>query len=712
MAIMMGAGSSTSLKELVEQLKKDIRDLIGSNITTTDAEEVPGVEKMARAKGKHQKSDGGGGGADPDRDYYYSYQKYGYGKLASVIDGRNMKMRLQRAVVMMAVTVYAWALSANEAAFLGFGVALFDLFIGLGTMLAFGKLVRSRKKSNGAAVNVHSVQSWVERTKAYRWARKEFQERLRLAAYGVALAGSSTTRARRYLNILFALAPAMVLGAGLASVILHPYFIFIAVVPGLIIAVPFLSLKLKRAERSEIDDELPFFLIVAEMFALVEKPLIHAFETLAGKDLLPKMRREAEIVRRDVNVFGYTPEQAIDNLATSHPNAEFRALLRGYLGSVSLGQNVAQYFQNKAETYLARLEAKYERFRENAGTAGEVMLIVLMIVPVTGLMYGASGGVASDLALVMAIPIMAMGVFFMLDRAQVKGPQQQQPHQSQNKKEEARMPVLPVIAGAVAATVTIPILQVEPVTGLLASVAVFAILNGITVRRMVKYQDALLLELAEFVRAVAEGMKTGLDVVSAMRHAGTDRFRVLRPQVRRIKHAIAAGETMDGAYDYAAIIIPASGFFYIRYTLFLISVLAASGATSYGMLDRLAEYLGRVREQSARVRKSVTVYGFLVVASPLFMMFTVHAMESISSFTQSSPDIGYAGSGMNIPPPTMQFSSNPATIQLTLLLTTLCSGALGGKIMSQTARDTMPLGIACIIAIVSPIPISVIWPAT
>lgn len=672
-----------TVQELASQIRQDIKEITGATQESLD-------EGNETASGKEHQKRGEG-----DKQIRYNHTAYAR---SQIFDTRRMKARLARSVVISIATVYLLSFVAHPAALLGFAVALFDLFVGIGEARVWLREIilqsQYRRKSFAVNKNVRSVPSWIERTNAYRWARKEFQERLRLAASGVPLAGSSTVRARRYLNILFASAPAMVLAAGLASAIAHPYFIFIAIVPGAIIAVPFLSLKFKKVERSEMDDELPFFLIVAEMFALVERSLFHAFEALASKDILPKVRREAEIVRRDANAFGYTPEQAIDNLAASHPNTEFRALLRGYIGSVTLGQSAAQYFQSKAETYLARLEARYERYRENAGTAGEVVLIALMIVPITGLMYGAAGGV-SDLVLVSTIPLIALGVFFMLDRAQVKGPQ---------STAGQRQQVLPVAMAALTAIFLMTMLEVELATALLVSVAAFAVPNGIAVRRRLKREDRLLSELAEFIRAVAEGMKTGLDVVSSIRHTKASRYSVLRQHVRGIKYALATGGTLDSMS--ATQTLQQAGF-YFKYAMFVVSALAASGAPSHAMLDRFAEYLGRVREQSAKVKKSVAVYGFLVVASPMFMMFTIHAMESIALFADVNDDSvpGNIGAQLDI-----QMSADSTTVQLMYLLTTLCAGALGGKIISQTVKDTVPLGVACIIALVSPAVLDVVWP--
>jgi Flp pilus assembly protein TadB len=284
-----------------------------------------------------------------------------------------------------------------------------------------------------------------------------------------------------------------------------------------------------------------------------------------------------------------------------------------------------------------------------------------------------------------------MGVFFMLDRAQVKGPQGA-------AKERAQL--LPIATGAVATIILLGVLQVELTTGLLASVIAFSIPHGVVVRRRLKREDRLLAELAELIRAVAEGMKTGLDVASSIRHIDASRFSALRQHVKRTKYGLATGEKLESAYAAQSVV---QAGFYIKYAMFVMSALAASGAASHAMLDRLAEYLGRVREQTAKVKKSVAVYGFLVVASPMFMMFTIHAMESISLFSGTEDSI--PGGQLDI-----KLSADSTTVQLMYVLTTLCAGALGGKITSQTVKDTMPLGMACIIALVSPAVLDALWP--
>ncbi|HEX7033021.1 MAG TPA: type II secretion system F family protein [Nitrososphaera sp.] len=736
-----------SVNSIVERLKKEARELIGTHdegrIVVDDDIEFgpgPGDDNSNKSVGLIASDDGSNSSSSNKKYRHYSTPVAS--RVAGSISSPGAKARAFRAALIATAVLYAYALTSHPAMPAGLAIAAFDLIVGLEKIplwvhsAASAAITAREKSAQRLRFNLREVPVTVERSRAYRWARKEFQERLRLASSGVALAGSATDRARKYLNVVLTLSPAMIFAAGAAAVMIHPYFAFLIVVPGAVIASPFLSLKLKRAERGEIDDELPFFLIVAEMLALVEKPLIHAFELMARSgDMLPKVRKEAEIVRRDVNAFGYTPDQAIDRLAKTHPNAELRSILHGYLSSMSLGQSVAQYLQNKAETYLGRLEAKYERYKDNAGTVGELVLIMLMIMPLTASIstpgVGSAAGQSSmqQFMLVLAIPSIAVAMFFMLDRAQVKGPDQYRSNQDEkggDKKDSRKgsgtrsqslpqqLPIIPTVSAAAALTAVILVFGfADPVAILLAPVAAFSIPYGMIVRRRIKAEESMVLELAEFLRTVAEVMKTGMDVVSAIRHTGTDRFTVLRPHIRNIKHGLAAGKTLDNMMHPAA----RSGGFYLRYSLLIMSALAASGATSYAMLDRLAEYLGRIREQNAKVKKSVMVYGFLVVTSPLFMLFAIHAMASMTGqFTtltegtegDASREVNLPGIG-GMPTPIGSVDPESPAIKAMLVLTALGAGLLGGKMINRTIRDTVPLAIACIITLVAPVLLGVVW---
>ncbi len=697
---------------IITQLKREVKELVGKE---KEEDRQAGERKLEKVI-EEEKEKGKEQGTNVTAAYtvekkYEYYSTPAIDKAGRVL--HSAMPRAFRAAVVAAAVTYAYVLTTHPATLTGLGIAAFDFFVGLENLSLWMRSaaaagVSTTKKKAGFSIikfNVHEVPSAIERSRAYRWARKEFQERLRIASSGVALAGSTTTRARKYLNVVLALSPAMTFAAGAASVMAHPYFAFLMAVPGVVIAAPFLSLKLKKAERSEIADELPFFLIIAEMMAMVEKPLIHVFEIIARSgDMLPKIRVESEVVRRDVNAFGYTPDQAIGNLAKTHPNAELRSILHGYLSSVSLGQSVAQYFQNKAETYLARLEARYERYRENAGTVGELVLIMLMIVPLTASISSPSTGGPSPFMLVAAIPSISVAMFFMLDRAQVRDPDTANGGYQQGR----RLPLLPAAAAAMTALVTL-VVYPDPVIMLLASVSAFAIPNGIMARRRIGRDDMALLELAEFIRSVAEVMKTGLDVISAIRYAGTDRFTLLKHPIRQIKHRLSTGDTLDSVSVNVNFSVQTG--FYMKYALLIMSALASSGATSYAMLDRLAEYLGRVREQNAKVKKSVMMYSFLVVTSPLFMMFTIRAMASMTaqfldplSGAADVPGIGKM--------PTFISHINPDSplVKAMLVLTALGAGVLSGKMENRTIMDTIPLALACIITLVSPMLLDVVWP--
>lgn len=722
-----------AIDEIIEQVKDEAREFITSNNSANNKKTNNKFTNTNEALNQKKEEKTATFKKEQDLNHIFT------------IDITSIRKRVARAVILAAAAIYAWAFLANPVVFIvGFGIAIFELLVGFSESLAWmisqiGYSLSKHRDQELQQQNLSfSSSSWVEKTEMYKHAREKFQEMIHVASLGVALPGSPTTKARKYLRIMVAVAPAMIMGGGVAAAFIHPVLILLTIAPAFILVLPLAMLNLKKAERREIDEEIPFFLILAEMFAFIERPLIQAFEALAknnNNNLLTKMQKEAEIVKRDVSAFGYTPAQAIDNLANNHPNPEFCQILRGYLSSVALGQSASAYFQNKAEMYLARLESKYERFKENVGTAGELMLIALMIVPITGMMLGASstaggGGaiIMSNLILAGSIPLIAIAVFFMLDKAQVKGPppviitttrinKQKQKQLQPRGREPSQIIVIPFASGVIVAFVAFLFFTKDINAVLLVSVAAFAIPHGFVVRRKLAREDALLSELADFIRTIAEGMKTGLDVVSAIRHTKVDSFNAFQPYIRNVQSRLRRGETLA---DVIAVQDDFSSHFHTKYAIFVMAELASSGSASFAMLDRLAEYLGRVREYMNKTKKAVALYGFLVISSPLFMVFTTHSMQFMMSTLKSQQqtkvvvDAAAAQAASSSITPTLNvlqgLSIDPFAAQVMLLLTTLCAGVLGGKIANQTLRDTIPLGISCILALISPMLIGLIWP--
>jgi len=126
-----------SVQEFANQLRQDIKDIAGSTTASWDEEEkIAGKEKV------HQKHG--------DSGNYSQYQHASY-HAKYLFDARRMKMRLGRTAVIAGAAVYAWTFLANPILLLGLGAALFDLFIGFGTVTAWTKetLSQTRTKRTG-----------------------------------------------------------------------------------------------------------------------------------------------------------------------------------------------------------------------------------------------------------------------------------------------------------------------------------------------------------------------------------------------------------------------------------------------------------------------------------------------------------------------------------------------------------------------------------
>jgi hypothetical protein len=63
----------------------------------------------------------------------------------------------------------------------------------------------------------------------------------------------------------------------------------------------------------------------------VGKTLFASTLQVVGKQIFPMIEGEAKMLRRDAALFGMDQSSALNSLAISHPNAQFRNSLLGYV---------------------------------------------------------------------------------------------------------------------------------------------------------------------------------------------------------------------------------------------------------------------------------------------------------------------------------------------------------------------------------------------
>ncbi len=166
------------------------------------------------------------------------------------------------------------------------------------------------------------------------------------------------------------------------------YSVPLSIAPGGVLAYAVYRLllyypKLKSVNRSdEIDDRLHH--AVAYMLALSMggyEP-IKIFELLSEeKEDYGAIAKEAGAIYRDSKYFGYSPPQAIQEVAETTPSERFRDFLNAFASVVETGSNITEFLSRRVDKYYEEAEERQEEDMESLGVLSEFYVVALGLGP-------------------------------------------------------------------------------------------------------------------------------------------------------------------------------------------------------------------------------------------------------------------------------------------------------------------------------------------
>jgi Archaeal flagella assembly protein J len=128
--------------------------------------------------------------------------------------------------------------------------------------------------------------------------------------------------------------------------------------PTLTLAIGLLYPSLKAEDRKRrVDSELPFLASYLSAMAIAGVDVMRALERVASLKVFYGVRREAQMILRDVRFLGRNPLDAIEGNAVDHPSSYYRDFMLGYSASVKIGGNVIGYLEAKTnDIFRGRIE--------------------------------------------------------------------------------------------------------------------------------------------------------------------------------------------------------------------------------------------------------------------------------------------------------------------------------------------------------------------
>ncbi|KXB04789.1 hypothetical protein AKJ50_02000 [candidate division MSBL1 archaeon SCGC-AAA382A13] len=143
------------------------------------------------------------------------------------------------------------------------------------------------------------------------------------------------------------------------------------------------SLKAKNREK-EIEDMLPHAAAFMLSLSKGDYEPIQIFESLSEEEEYGEISREAGAIVRNSKLLGYSPTEAILDVAESTPSEEFQDFLKSFTSIIETGGSISKFLARRCDRYYTEAEEKQEENLEFLGVMAEVYVVSLGLGPVLG----------------------------------------------------------------------------------------------------------------------------------------------------------------------------------------------------------------------------------------------------------------------------------------------------------------------------------------
>ena len=464
--------------------------------------------------------------------------------------------------------------------------------------------------------------------------------------------------------------------AVLAAVLVSPWFLCALAVPPFLMIVPELRLRDRAEQRREgVDGELPFLSVVVAVLGGAGVPLHSILEDLSGVKVFPFVRREALLVKRDVAVFGMSPEEALERVASSHPSKRFSDFLLGYTSKVRGGGDTPGYLAAESSVLLGELEKGWDRYVARVGVVGSIMVTAFGVVPLLLTIVGVfSAGFATFGLTVFAgvgVPLLTVALLRLAGRMQ--------PVHEDVAHGRWVMSALIGVAGGVAGGALW-----TPWGALALSLFACFLSYGLSVKGQLSETRDVEEGLSLFLRDLMDYTRQEYDLARAVvaieaRTRYNSRFSEL---LSKVAAQLRAGVPLDQVRTECRSRLG-------NLVFLMLGAMSRSGGGTTDVVYQVSNFAGRLTGMRKEAAAETKPYLLLSYAVPILLAFGTSFVRGV----QGAVDGGYRGGTTGLHLSGMQVGAIPpgmAEVSDVLIVVSAASlGLIGAKMMDLTAKNTL-----------------------
>ena len=460
---------------------------------------------------------------------------------------------------------------------------------------------------------------------------------------------------------------------------------------------------LSNERKKKINEELPSFVIFSSVLQNVGISLYDSFQLFHETGLFKAMSKEALLLKRNVEYFGLSQIEGLEEMARTHKSESFKNLLLGYTTIWRSGGDLSLYLENRTEELFADLKDKYQSYSNNVGTIVELLVTLLIILPIL-IMVSSFVMPGSSLEQVVLLATVGIPLLAMLIGVAIVS---MQPASFNSIGLNPNLTAVLVVVGISIGVFTYLLFNETWLSILLAIIipsGVSAVIVGKQTNEINKSEHSL----PQYLRDMTEYKKIGYDIIMATILLSKENLysstfsKKLSEVSLLLDHGISPVASVN-ATEFRS--------YFSKISFYLLAYTAEFGGGSPKVLETVTRFIVTARQVVKEGKSSISMLAMIIFAAPIIMAFTasmlMNILGSIDPTVFSSPDISNTAL-KNIPGFGTDFSNlttiTPEFLEMTktlIVTSSLMSAFVITKAIDFTFYNTWRVVVIGIIAMIS-----------
>ncbi len=411
-------------------------------------------------------------------------------------------------------------------------------------------------------------------------------------------------------------------------VYLSPIFIVTNLIWIFIIAYPKMQQsQLSQTRKKKVEEELPYFVIFASVMQSVGVSLYDSFQLFKETMIFTAVKNEAQLLKRNVEYFGLSQMEALEELGRTHKSSLLKNLILGYTSIWRSGGDLSLYLETRAEEFFTQLKQRYQVYTNNVSTVIEALVTLLIILPILIMVvsFVLPGGSIEQVGLLASVGLPLFAIIMGVIIASIQPTSFNSVGLSQK--------VLSILfgVGMVSGLGTYWIYHevwLSILVGFLIPSSISAVLTGRHINEIVKLER----DLPNFLRDITEYKKIGYDVLLAIINLSKDNTynsifaKKLSEVGLLLDNGISPTESVK-ATDFRS--------HFTKMSFYLLAYIAEFGGGNPKNLETVNSFITNAKNTVKEGTSAISALAIIVFAAPVIMVFTASMIQNITGSIDS-----------------------------------------------------------------------------